>query len=939
MNHYNNSVLKLKKIIGNLINFGISDTLSEKKKTRVRVTNILSFATFLLVIPYYFLFQKIGADFLKILIPVVMLYQAIILVLNKKGYINASRFIAPNLNSLVIFIYSTSLGTETLFFLFYFPALTGSFLFYELKEKWFFSIQFIFTFLLIILDLFFKVKPFPFVNISSEDAVFSSYFLMIFAFVLYIVCIFALESETDKFEKRLNKNNQLLAESEKKFRNLITNIPDVVWTANNQGEYKYMSPNILSILGFSPDEICKKNNLWTDRIHSEDIKKVTEAFAFMFEKNEKYDVEYRIKRKDNVWIWIYDRSIKTYRENEVIYADGILSDITDSKLAEASLIKAKREAEAATAAKSDFLARMSHEIRTPMNAVIGLTHLVLGTKLSVKQSDYLKKIQGASQVLLGIINNVLDFSKIEAGKMLIEKTKFNLRLVLDNLSNTIGLKASEKGLKLLFELDERVPDWLEGDSLRLGQVLINLVDNAVKFTEEGSVVISTELIKANNDDISVLFSVRDTGIGMTEEQMSSLFERFTQVDGSITRRFGGTGLGLAISRQLVELMGSKLNVKSIFGKETVFSFIIDFKSIQEEDQVHVPIGSPTRLKGAKVLLVEDNPLNQQVIIELVVNLGLKYDLAVNGLEGFQMASNNSYDLILMDIQMPEMDGLTSAKKIRECGLKDLPIIAMTAHAMVSDKDRSLQAGMDDYLTKPIDPDELLRILLKHIKSDLNKKITETSAKQIVEDIDAKLPQIDGLDLITALHQLRGSKKLFIKLLGEFAKLYSGFAENIRSMVVNDDIENAKILSHSLKGASSTLGMHKISSIASDIEIKLLEGDTVYVLEYLSSNEDIISEIINRIDNYFNLNNYPMESVSKDKPKGSSMLSVPEQIRKFIGFCRNGDFESLEIAKQLHLRLSDTKHAYIMTDILDLVEDIEFNEATLLAGKLLKNIEG
>jgi len=796
-------VKKLKNIFSIIFNYGINESLSEKKKKRVRITNILALTTSILVIPLFFVFHYIGANFLKYLIPVVIIYQVSLLILNKKGFINLSRFIAPNANALVIFVYSTVLGPETLFYLFYFPAISGSFLYFELKEKRFFAFQLSFSSILIFLDLFAKLRPFPVFEQSADRAVFTSYFFTLAALSLFLVCLFALAAE--------------------------------------------------------------------------------------------------------------------------------------SMAAEESLIKAKLGAEAATKAKSNFLARMSHEIRTPMNAIIGMTHLILSTKLSVKQQDYMNKIQASSQALLGIINEVLDFSKIEADKMTLENIKFNMRSVLDLLGNTINVKAEEKGIEVLFAIDERIPNWMKGDPLKLGQVLINLANNAVKFSDEGSVKISVE--RVNPDNNTIRFSVKDNGIGMTEEQVAKIFESFYQADDSFTRKYGGTGLGLSISKQLVDLMGGKLDVESVFGKGTEFFFEIPFDLVQENNDGRMGVFPLKNLHGNKVLLVEDNLINQQIICEIVEQMGLDYDLAINGREGYLMACKKAYDLVLMDIQMPEMDGLDATKHIRAYGLMDLPIIAMSAHVMASDKEKSLQAGMNGYITKPIDPEELNRVLLKFIQPRRTEKKKSTIIETKIESKKSVLPVIEGIDVKMGLSRVRGSKKLYLKLLKEYSKLYKNATGEIKSFIDNSEIDKARHLAHSLKGASSMLGMIIVSTIYSDIESNLTNKEIIAALECLNANTPILEKIIYDLDGFFSDINlaFTNNPILNDKKK-LDYSELRKKIDLLIDSCHESDSMALEVAEQIKTMLLKTPFIIKIDKIIDFIEDVEFKKASELALNLLEDIE-
>ena len=408
-------------------------------------------------------------------------------------------------------------------------------------------------------------------------------------------------------------------------------------------------------------------------------------------------------------------------EGEFIGVLAIAHDITQRKQDEDDIRRAKELAEEATRTKSDFLANMSHEIRTPMNAILGLSHLILKTELSERQRDYIQKVESSGVHLMGIINDILDFSKVEAGKIELERAEFELQSLLDSAIALVAEKSCAKGLDLVFDVAPDVPCRLVGDSLRLSQILVNFANNAVKFTAHGEIVISAQVQHRVGDQLLMRFAVKDTGIGMTPEQMTRLFESFHQADSSITRKYGGTGLGLAISKRLAELMGGEVGVDSTAGAGSTFWFTA-LVGLGSEPQATAQSAQPATgdarqllaaLQGARILLVEDNDINQIVASEILAEAGLEVDIAHDGLMAIEMVQAIPYDLVLMDMQMPVMDGVAATVAIRKlAGFEDLPIVAMTANAMDKDRERCLQAGMTDFLSKPIEPAELWRVLLQ-----------------------------------------------------------------------------------------------------------------------------------------------------------------------------------------------------------------------------------
>ncbi|UCE51573.1 MAG: response regulator [Desulfobacterales bacterium] len=823
----------------------------------------------------------------------------------------------------------------------------------------------------------------------------------------------------DHLEELVEERTIELKNSQRRLAQIINFLPDPTWVVDNNGKVVTWNQAMQKLLGISAKDMVGKGNyeyalpfygerrpVLIDLIREWDADYEKEYIAVKKENDILVSESYHPHLGDGGMYLSATAGLLYDTKGEIAGAIESLRDITERKYMEEELVQAKQAADEANKAKGDFLANMSHEIRTPMNAVIGMTHLALKTELTPKQRDYLAKIQSSANSLLGIINDILDFSKIEAGKLDMEAVDFNLEDVLDNLANLITVKAQEKEeLEVLFSTAQNVPRFLVGDPLRLGQILINLANNAVKFTESGEIVVSTELVNQINSRVTLKFSVSDTGVGLTQEQMQGLFEAFSQADTSTTRKYGGTGLGLTISKRLVEMMAGEIWVQSEPGQGSTFSFTATFEQGQEKEKKRRIPGSDLRnlnvlvvddnatsrqilqdllesfsfkvtqaasgeegleeiekasdsepfdlvmmdwkmpgmdgievskriknhprlnkipaivlvtaysreeiiqkaehaglegfllkpvspsvlldtimnafgeempkhaqqiresdreadrltyFQGARVLLVEDNEINQQVAQEILEGAGIDVALANDGQEALSAVKENEYDAVLMDVQMPVMDGYEATKRIRnwEGGMRNkigkdsdskseirdpkskirgLPIIAMTAHAMAGDREVSLDAGMDDHVTKPIDPNQLFATLHKWIRSaddrgqirqpeaDISEEaVPETFAKPsrpVPQTVDEdSLPQtLPGFDLSSGLQRLQGNRRLYKKLLLNFAANYAEVASKIQKALDAKDMEQVHSLVHNLKGVTGNLAAIDLHAAAIELE--------------------------------------------------------------------------------------------------------------------------
>ena len=584
-------------------------------------------------------------------------------------------------------------------------------------------------------------------------------------------------------------------------------------------------------------------------------------------------------------------------------------DVTDMREQEDELRLARDAAEQSTQAKSNFLANMSHEIRTPMNAILGMAHLILGTELSERQREYVEKAEGSARALLRIINDILDLSKIEAGRLDMEVTPFRLTAALQNIMGMFQDAADSRGLHLTLEIPEGQPCLLLGDPLRLTQVLVNLVNNALKFTEKGGVSIQTRCLEKSETHAVIEFLVQDTGIGLTLAQQGKLFNAFSQADASTTRRFGGTGLGLTISKRLVEMMGGEITCASTPGKGTAFIFTARFAidlslpesaydaqassaALQKEDVAK----NAVVLKGKRILLAEDNAINQLIAKEILERAGVIVETAENGRQAVEMAVSRSYDLILMDIQMPEMDGLEASAALRRHNvLAKMPIIAMTAHAMVGDKERSIEAGMNDHISKPIDVDEMFSkialwmlerphqeqpagnpVLQPNTGAKAAKMSTYAEQSGLLGQADQNKPHarplwadgipedLPGMQFSVGLSRLGNKAKLYATLLNKLAEQLPGQREAITEAIMFGKIDRIRQIAGHIKGSASNLALTGLEDAADDLELAARTESFSNVFRRLETLDEVLHNFMEAA----------ASSPGKENPGGENNIATP-----------------------------------------------------------------
>jgi PAS domain S-box-containing protein len=894
----------------------------------------------------------------------------------------------------------------------------------------------------------------------------------------------SLSEARDKLEIRVEERTAELKDSEARMWDLYENAPIPYFSASaSDSSIIRHNKALAKLLGYQRKDFTYLNvSSFVVDDHGAEV--AFDQWKKTFMQGEVIDDrEITLKKKNGVRFWGSLTASPSYDDSGYL-AEVRCSvlDISTRKAAQKALEEAKQIADDANKSKSDFLANMSHEIRTPMNAIIGMAHLALGTDLNSKQRNYISKVYQAAQSLLGIINDILDFSKIEAGKLEIEEIDFNLNAVLENLASLVGMKAQDKGVELLFSIDPNIPIDLRGDPLRLGQILINLANNATKFTDEGEIIVSAELLEQQGQRVKLRFSVKDTGIGLTREQQNKLFKSFSQADSSTTRKYGGTGLGLSISKKLTEMMGGQIGVDSVQEEGSDFHFTVSLKI--QEGSTHQPITpikdlkglhvlvvddnassreilrnilesfefevttansgkegikllqesaketpyplvlldwqmpgmsgtevarhiqtdktiaskpkiiivtafgreeviheveqtqvdgflikpiSPSMLldatmeamgkevvkhkgsasidqkyqqaiaslRGAKILLVEDNEINQEVALELLGNAGIKASVANNGQEALDALKSDSFDAVLMDVQMPVMDGYTATGLLRkQKQYADFPIIAMTANAMAGDREKCLEAGMNDHISKPINVTEMFETMAKWITPATPLSTDDTQATEESDNGEHNLQDMKGIDVQAGLATVQGNQKLYLKLLQKYHDSQKDFVTEFRTAASENDQESATRLAHTLKGVSGNIGAHDVQAAAKELESACKEGKSGKALESkLITLQGVLVIAITDIENL--------------KGKEARKTSAPSQpidqavleplIRELARLISEDDTDASDRLEELEQQLGTSRHKSVINKLDSAISsydfDLAFNQLKVLCSEL------
>jgi PAS domain S-box-containing protein len=712
------------------------------------------------------------------------------------------------------------------------------------------------------------------------------------------------------------------------------------------------SPEAYSMLGYEPDAFPVTLEKFQSLMHPDDVQGMMSDVMSSIEQGDGFNVQFRLRHAEGRWVWIQGRGKVTGSDGtgKPVFMMGTHADISEIKQVEQALAEARAAADTASRAKSDFLANMSHEIRTPMSSIIGLSQISVDEQDLTTLHDRLRKIHHSGRLLLGIINDILDFSKIEAGKLSIDPQPFFLTGLVDNLNSLFADMASRKNLQLSMHIDEGVGDAFVGDELRLRQVLTNLIGNAIKFTEQGSIQLVVSAHQSSVDRQWLKFSVLDTGIGITQEQRQKLFNAFSQADNSVTRKHGGSGLGLVISQRLVEVMGgSGIELESQPEQGSVFTFILPLRACDASEQEMLlhkkseTLDENHSLQG-RVLLVEDNPINQEVARSLLEKLGLEVTVAQQGAEALEQVEQSDFNLILMDIQMPVMDGYEATRQLRARGC-ELPIIALTAAAMAEDQAKALAAGMNSHLSKPIDPQALQQVLAQWLKAEATESKSCQSAAADTQsnpdltsfESEREANPCSCFDAGAGLVMLSGNRQLYRKVLKEFLQQlgsdYQQLPGKLRYLQTEpspEAIASLQKLAHSLKGVAGNLALQALAALATSLDRALKQSEVPTETE-ASALEQCLQQTTAEIERW--LENEESAEQAQPGRSNTQNRSVQSELQTLLAAIQNSQFVDESELQALAEQLPEEAHTHWHT-LCQALDDFEFEQASEILSQLI-----
>jgi PAS domain S-box-containing protein len=750
---------------------------------------------------------------------------------------------------------------------------------------------------------------------------------------------------TDITDQKAEQDRRLA--SEKRLQDVIDAAGEYVWEVDLQGRYLFASDQVETLLGRAPETLLKRTPF--DFMPEDERQRVGDFFADKTAKKAPFrNLEHRSIHKQGHEVWQRVSGLPVFGpDGQLIAYRGTALDITEQKAYQKGLEQAKQEADVANRAKSEFLANMSHEIRTPMNGIIGLSEIALAETDPHAMQQHVKKVHQSGRMLLGILNDILDFSKIEAGKLSLDPQPVYLQTLIDNLHSLFANTAQEKGLTLVFDIDELGHTCVIADELRLRQIMINLIGNALKFTDQGQVSVHVSQITSEGPASRFRFDVSDTGMGLSQAHQKKLFQAFGQADSSITRKHGGTGLGLVISQHLVQLLGGEcIHIDSRLNHGATFYFDLVLPHCRPDQ---CPARGPSAYAGSdqghslngSVLLVEDNAINQEVASHMLEAMGLSVTVAENGQIAIDKAQAQEYDLILMDIQMPIKDGYQATRAIRASD-PEVPIIALTAAAMIEDKEKALKAGMNDHLSKPIHAGDLQRVVGHYLNMPTKESAVMPTRPNTTAPTSTPL-----IDQTAGLAQLGGNMALYHKLLTQFSQQmsqeYAQLSADLKELAANEDSAQIKATTweqlqqknHALKGVAGNLAIQQLFEQSQEIDQRLKqqripEAGLVEVFAHtFSQTQRALAETETAA-----AAPTPSSNEAQAEPSGEAIKS---QLTALLERVQQSEFIDDE---QLHTlgRQLDTEHQTAWASLTQALEDFEFEQAAHSLQTLLSKLD-